>query len=101
MAFRAWHDVQEGQRAVVFVDLVRGNLAAQDLREDVVLVVSGHGRSSIALRPYNVAGPASIPGDARWFHAKGRLFLECGLHRGDLGALAGEDRKSTRLNSSH
>jgi hypothetical protein len=42
MASRTRHDVEEDERLVVFVDLMRGQFAAQDLREDVVGVVGGH-----------------------------------------------------------
>ena len=40
VAGRARHDVEEGERLVVLVDLVARNLAAQDLGEDVALVVA-------------------------------------------------------------
>jgi hypothetical protein len=36
-------DVVEGERVVVFVDLLAGQLAAQDAGEDVIAVVVGHG----------------------------------------------------------
>jgi hypothetical protein len=38
----ARHDVEEGERLGVLVDLVARNLAAQDLGEDVALIVVGH-----------------------------------------------------------
>jgi hypothetical protein len=37
------HDVEEGERLVVLVDLVARQLAAQDFREDVVLIIGRHG----------------------------------------------------------
>jgi hypothetical protein len=40
------HDVEEGERLVVLIDLVAGQLAAQDLGEDVVGVVGRHERSA-------------------------------------------------------
>jgi hypothetical protein len=43
VAGRARHDVEEGQRLVVLVDLVTGQFAAQDLGEDVVRIVARHG----------------------------------------------------------
>ena len=42
VAFRLGHHVHEGQRLVVFIDLHARNLATQDLREDVAVVI-GHG----------------------------------------------------------
>ena len=42
VAGRARHDVEEGKRLVVLVDLVARQFAAQDLREDVVGIVGGH-----------------------------------------------------------
>src|SRR4029079_1242360 len=45
MAGRARHDVEEGQHMLVLVDLVAGEFAAQDLCEDVVGVIGGHGGS--------------------------------------------------------
>jgi len=46
VALGAWHDVEENERVPVLVQLVAGDLAAQDLGENVVLIV-GH-RSRIA-----------------------------------------------------
>ncbi len=42
MAGRTRHDVEEGEGVVVLVDLVAGDLAAQDFCEDVVGVVRRH-----------------------------------------------------------
>ena len=42
VAGRARHDVEEGERLVVLVDLVAGQFAAQDLGEDVVRIVARH-----------------------------------------------------------
>ena len=44
VAGRARHDVEEGERLVVLVDLVAGQFAAQDLGEDVVRIVARHRR---------------------------------------------------------
>ena len=46
VAGRARHDVEKGQHVVVLIDLVAGEFAAQDLCEDVVGVIGGHGGSS-------------------------------------------------------
>ena len=52
VARRLWHHVHERQRLRVLVQLVRWNLASQDSREYVALVV-GHGRS-----PWLVSWPS-------------------------------------------
>ena len=49
MAGRARHDVEEGQRLVVLVDLVAGQFAAQDFGEDVVRVVGRHASLRLVL----------------------------------------------------
>src|SRR5262249_53306054 len=41
VARRARHDVEKGEDVLVLIDLVAGQLAAQDLCEDVVAVVGG------------------------------------------------------------
>ena len=41
MAFDARHDVEEGEGDIVLIDLVARYLAAQDFREDVVVIVRG------------------------------------------------------------
>ena len=43
MSVAARHDVHEGDGVVVLVELVGGNLAAQDLGEDVAVVIGGSG----------------------------------------------------------
>ncbi len=43
VALTARHDVHEGEGVLILVDLVGGQLATQDLGEDVVRIVSGHG----------------------------------------------------------
>ena len=48
MAGRARHDVEEGERLVVLVDLVAGQFAAQDLGEDVVRIVARHRLRSVS-----------------------------------------------------
>jgi hypothetical protein len=45
MPGRARHDVEEREGAVVLVDLVARELAAQDLGEDIVGIITRHGRS--------------------------------------------------------
>jgi hypothetical protein len=42
VAGRTRHDVEEGERLVVFVDLVAREFAAQDLGEDVVGIIGRH-----------------------------------------------------------
>ena len=42
----ARHDVEEGQRLVVLVDFVARQLAAQDLGEEVIGIIGGHGAAS-------------------------------------------------------
>src|SRR5262245_53040568 len=42
MAFTARHDVHEGQRFIIFVDFVRGQLAPQNLGENVVGIIASH-----------------------------------------------------------
>src|SRR6476620_639077 len=53
MSGAARHDVEKGQHMVVFIDLVAGKLAAQDLREDVVAVICAHDVSLAGLNSYN------------------------------------------------
>ena len=46
MAIGLRHDVHDGDRVLVLIDLDGRDLAAQDLGEDVVGIIGGH-RSSI------------------------------------------------------
>ena len=39
----AWHDVQKSQRVPIFIDLVAGDLAAEDFGENILIVVLRHG----------------------------------------------------------
>ena len=55
---RARHDVEEGERLVVLVDLVAGQFAAQDFREDVVLGVVGSASSVLLAGTFR---PARTP----------------------------------------
>src|SRR4051812_50033035 len=40
------HDVEEGEHVLILVNLVAGEFTAQDLCEDIVGVVGGHGGGS-------------------------------------------------------
>ena len=53
MAGRARHDVEKGQHVLVLIDLVAGEFAAQDLCEDVVGVIGGHGGGSSVLSQFS------------------------------------------------
>ena len=54
----ARHDVHEGQRVGVLVHFLRRQLAAQDLRKDVVVVV-GHRRLPSRMPPLGVNWPVT------------------------------------------
>src|SRR6185369_8830483 len=84
----ARHDVEKGQHMVVFIDLVAGKFAAQDLGEDVVGVVGGHGGSSKSAANFTTQSDASrclVPVFPEW---GGLGQFARGL--GDIGALAFE-----------
>ena len=58
VAFRARHDVEEGERVLVLVDLVAGDLAAQDLGEDVIRIVGHANRIPEFFKNQNSSCPA-------------------------------------------
>ncbi len=58
---RARHDVEKGQAAVVPEDLEAGNLAAQDFREDILIVICRHG-FTVRFRNESVCPPLAPPG---------------------------------------
>ena len=65
VAFRSRHDVHEGQRNVILIDLVRGNFAAQDLSENILRIVSdGHGLPR-DVRDHEAIAHAQSPEKAR------------------------------------
>ena len=64
MAIDLRHDVHEAQGVLVFVDLEAGDLAAQDLGEDVVRVVRHGGLSAVGVA--ETEGRALRPCRPRW-----------------------------------
>ena len=84
VAGRARHDVEKRQHVVVLVDLVAGELAAQDFCEDVVGVIGGHGGSSNLSD--SRCGPAVKT--ARRLLRNGPASVSSRAGFGDIGALA-------------